>query len=78
MRIKPGFALLLLVAGGVFAQPVASKIGVGPPDANYRTAITGAAGKRQYFARQIVIQGEELQMPEQKAAPASPRRRAAK
>jgi hypothetical protein len=39
---------------------------------------TDSAGKRQHFARQIVIQGEELQMPEQKAAPAQSRRRAAR
>lgn len=39
---------------------------------------TDAAGKRKHFARQVVIQGEELQMPEQKATPATPRRRAAR
>lgn len=39
---------------------------------------TDAAGKRQHFARQVVIQGEELQMPEQKAAPPTSRRRAAR
>lgn len=35
---------------------------------------TDATGARKHFARQIVLQGEELQMPEQKPAP--PRRRA--
>jgi hypothetical protein len=44
MRIKPGFALLFLITGGVLAQPLASKITVGAPDASYRTAVTGAAG----------------------------------
>ncbi|MEK6374267.1 MAG: hypothetical protein AABO58_16390 [Acidobacteriota bacterium] len=39
---------------------------------------TDAAGKRQHFARQVVIQGEELQMPEQTAAPAQKRRKAAR
>ena len=39
---------------------------------------TDAAGKRQHVARQIVIQGEELQMPEQRATPGTPRRRAAR
>ncbi len=39
---------------------------------------TDAAGQRQYFARQVVIQGEELQMPEQTAAPIPARRRSAR
>ncbi|MEK6374265.1 MAG: hypothetical protein AABO58_16380 [Acidobacteriota bacterium] len=39
---------------------------------------TDAAGNRKHFARQVVLQGEELQMPEQKAAPSTPRRRAVK
>lgn len=36
---------------------------------------TDAAGVRRHFARQIVIQGEELQMPEQKETIIPPRRR---
>jgi hypothetical protein len=44
MRIGPGFALLFFAAGGVLAQPIASKITVGAPDAGYLTAVTGAAG----------------------------------
>jgi len=39
---------------------------------------TDAAGKRQHFARQIVIQGEELQITDQTASPAAPRRRPAR
>ena len=37
---------------------------------------TDAKGERQHFARQVVLQGEELQMPQQKAPPL--RRRAAR
>jgi len=55
MRIKLGFALLLLLAGGVFAQPVASKITVGSPDANYLTAVTGAAGAVEANADVILL-----------------------
>jgi hypothetical protein len=40
--------------------------------------VTDGAGRRQLFARQIVIQGEELQMPELKATPVPARRRAVK
>lgn len=36
---------------------------------------TDATGVRRHFARQIVIQGEELQMPEQKETFTPPRRR---
>jgi hypothetical protein len=36
---------------------------------------TDATGRRRHHARQIVIQGEELQMPEQKEAIVTPRRR---
>ncbi|MEK6374266.1 MAG: hypothetical protein AABO58_16385 [Acidobacteriota bacterium] len=36
---------------------------------------TDTAGKRQHLARQVVLQGDELQMPEQKALPATSRRR---
>ncbi|MEK6374264.1 MAG: hypothetical protein AABO58_16375 [Acidobacteriota bacterium] len=43
MRIMLGFALLLVIAGGLFAQPVASRITTGVPDVNYQTAVTGAA-----------------------------------
>lgn len=37
---------------------------------------TDTSGARKHFARQVVIQGEEIQMPEQKPVPAEPRRRA--
>jgi hypothetical protein len=39
---------------------------------------TDAAGKRKHFARQIVIQGEELQITDQKAPAAQTRRRSAR
>jgi len=37
-----------------------------------------ATGNRKYYARQIVLQGEELQVTDQSATPAKPRRRAAR
>ena len=37
---------------------------------------TDANGQRQHFARQVVLQGEELQMPAQKEMAAPPKRRA--
>ena len=37
---------------------------------------TDAAGQQRHFARQIVLQGEELQMPEQKEANVPAHRRA--
>lgn len=39
---------------------------------------TDSSGARKHFARQIVLQGEELQMTEQKVVPPQPKRRAAK
>jgi len=39
---------------------------------------TDAAGKWKHHARQITLQGQQLQMPAQTATPASPRRRAAR
>ncbi len=39
---------------------------------------TDASGARRHYARQIVIQGEQLLMPEQAAAPSVARRRAAR
>jgi len=37
---------------------------------------TDASGKQRHFARQLVLQGEELQMPEQKESAIPVRRRA--
>ncbi len=36
---------------------------------------TDASGQRRHFARQIVLQGEELQMPDERETPYQPRRR---
>src|SRR6266850_1556447 len=44
MRITPGFALILIFAGAVSGQPIASRIMTGVPDANYQTIVSGAAG----------------------------------
>ena len=42
--------------------------------------VTGidAAGQRRHFARQVVLQGEELQAPRQNETPTPQRRRAAR
>jgi hypothetical protein len=39
---------------------------------------TDAPGQRRHFARQVVLQGEELQAPRQKETPIPPRRRVAR
>ncbi|HVT43225.1 MAG TPA: hypothetical protein VMT00_02435 [Thermoanaerobaculia bacterium] len=51
------------------------KTGVDTITISFLLSGTDASGTRRHHARQIVIQGEELQMPEQKEAIVKPRRR---